>query len=96
MTSCCGNPTPSKAATLRRRFLSVVGWVLPGATVALMPKCPACFAAYIAAATGLGISFTTASYLRTAAILLCLSLVFAMSLVHIGRLRRTVLGYLSR
>ena len=81
---------------MRRRFVSIAGWVLPGATVALMPKCPACLAAYIAAATGLGISFTTASYVRTAAILLCLSLVFAMSFVHIGRLRRTVLGLFSR
>ena len=96
MPSCCGNPAPSKTATVRRRFVSVVGWILPGAMVALMPKCPACFAAYIAAATGLGISFTTASYVRTAAILLCLSLVFAMSLVHFGRLRRTFLGFFSR
>ena len=96
MPSCCGNPAPSKTASLRRRFVAVAGWIIPGATVALMPKCPACFAAYIAAATGLGISFTTASYMRTAAILLCLSLAFAMSLVHIGRLLRNLLGFFSR
>lgn len=71
-------PTPScKCAapaiprpTLARRCAGAAGWVVPGATLALLPKCPACVAAYVALATGVGISVTAASYLRTAAIVL--------------------------
>jgi hypothetical protein len=55
---------------IARRSGEVAGWIIPGATLALMPKCPACVAAYAAVATGLGISVSAAAYLRTAAIVL--------------------------
>jgi hypothetical protein len=55
------------------------GWLASGALLALMPKCPACLAAYVALATGLGISFSAAAVVRTGLIGACaLSLAFLM------------------
>ena len=64
---CCG---PS-GRTLARRCRGVAGWIVPASVLALMPKCPACVAAYVAVATGLGVSVTFAAYLRSSAIVLC-------------------------
>jgi hypothetical protein len=47
-------------------------WLLPSVALALMPKCPACFGLYFALATGIGLSFTAASFLRTLAIVVCI------------------------
>ena len=60
-----------RSPTTARRFVDAVGWVASGALFALVPKCPACLAAYVAVWTGVGISFTTASYLRTSLLILC-------------------------
>lgn len=48
-----------------RRGAEIAAWIVPGATLALLPKCPACVAAYVVLATGLGISFSMAAYIRT-------------------------------
>ena len=73
--------------------MAVLGWVLPSTALALMPKCPACLAAYVAAGTGLGISFSVASYMRSAAIVACLAfmvIMVAVSFVYLFKRSKRV------
>jgi len=47
-----------------QRCVDLISWILPSALVALIPKCPVCLAAYVAAWTGIGLSFPAATHLR--------------------------------
>lgn len=48
-----------------RRAAGLAQWGTPGLVLMLTPKCPACLAAYFSVATGLSVSVSTASDLRT-------------------------------
>ena len=49
------------ATTARSRWLGVARWLAPTVTLALLPKCPACLAAYIAIGTGVSVSLPVAA-----------------------------------
>jgi alkylhydroperoxidase family enzyme len=59
-----------KATSVFRRGVDLVGWIVPAAIVALTPKCPLCFAAYVAAWTGIGLSGSVATHLRWSLLIL--------------------------
>lgn len=65
---CCEAETPP-----RRRGLNIAGTVIPAAVLVLLPKCPACIVAYLAIGAGIGVAASTAAYLRTTLVFLCLA-----------------------
>jgi hypothetical protein len=73
--------------SLGRRCIRGAGWAIPSVGLVLMPKCPACVAAYIAAGTGVGISMPVAGVLRMSLIVAC-----SASLVYLAvrRVRRMI------
>jgi hypothetical protein len=61
--------------------------VVPGAILALLPKCPVRLAAYLMMATGISISVAAAVSLRAFLIVACVSSIFLLGKRHICNLR---------
>jgi len=55
-----------------------------------MPKCPLCLAGYVAMFTGLSISFTAASFLRTGLIILCAATLVCLTAKQFIRQKRSL------
>lgn len=64
-----GTPPP----TLARRSRNYASWLVPSVMLAVLPKCPACLAAYVAFGTGVSLSFTTASSIKTLLVIMCVA-----------------------
>jgi hypothetical protein len=70
--SCChGNSTQATTASPARRVAGSTKWIIPTAVLALLPKCPMCVAAYITLVTGLGVSISAATWIRSGVIIMC-------------------------
>jgi hypothetical protein len=75
--------------SLLRRSLDLSAKVIPVAILAVLPKCPACLAAYVAVGTGIGLSLTAATYVRLSLIVVCVaSLMFFLAQAIRPRVRR--------
>jgi hypothetical protein len=70
---CCRKRIIENPSRRASRWLDAVGWLVPAAALAMMPKCPICLAAYVALFTGLGVSLPVAAAVRTALIVACVA-----------------------
>ena len=79
-TSSAARNTSIKAAdgrphplSIRRRGVTLARFSLPTLILVFLPKCPACFAAYVALGTGISVSVASVSLLRNLLIVLCVT-----------------------
>jgi len=108
---CCasastGNQTSAMRAVIgiggpqlrdvKRGAIEGIRWIVPGGILALLPKCPACLVAYLAIGSGLGISMSTAGYLRMALLVLCAASLSYVVAKRGKRLLRAFFPYLRR
>jgi hypothetical protein len=75
---CCQRNLPTsrdrrQQRTWLRRAREVAGWIVPGALLALMPKCPMCLVAYVALCSGLTLSCSSAHLLMRLLTVLCIA-----------------------
>jgi membrane protein implicated in regulation of membrane protease activity len=97
MSACCCNQNERKPMSMLRRSGEVAAWAIPTAVLALMPKCPICLAAYVALWTGIGLTLSTATYLRTALLAVCVLSLLPLVVKYLGRVvgdhGRSEVGY---
>ena len=77
---CCRTP-----AKVTRRVLDATGWLVPAAILAFLPKCPACLVLYVALGTGVGLSVSTAAYLRVMLLIVCVAALLYLAAKQIRR-----------
>jgi hypothetical protein len=77
MGACCNRrsttPSPTAHRRIPERIAEIARWAVPSALLALMPKCPACIAAYAALVTGVGLSLPAAWFIRLLLVAVCVA-----------------------
>jgi hypothetical protein len=86
MSACCDAARDRKTTSWMRRVGEIVAWVLPSAFLVLVPKCPACLAAHVTLWTGLGLSLSTATYLRWLLLFLCVGSLLFLIMKRLDRI----------
>jgi hypothetical protein len=86
MSACCVAAGSRNPRTRVRRIREMFAWVLPSAVLVSVPKCPACLAAYVTLWTGLGLSLSTATYLRWSLVLLCAGSLLVLIVARLARI----------
>lgn len=71
-----------------RNGRSTTALLIPGLLLAIMPKCPACLAAYITLITGTSVSLSAASGIKMVFSILCLAFLSVLFIKAICRFRR--------
>jgi hypothetical protein len=94
MSACCDAAWDRNTPAWTRTVREASAWFLPGAGLVLMPKCPACLAAYVSLSTGLGLSLTMASYLRWGLLFLCVNALLFLIMRRLVRM--AAVNYLRR
>jgi hypothetical protein len=95
MKACCSGASDQNTAKWVRRIRLVSAWVLPSAGLVLMPKCPACLAAYVALSTGVGLSLSTATYLRWVLLFICVASLLFLIVQRLDR-RAAIFSYFKK
>src|SRR5580698_3049225 len=91
MSACCHAAGERNATSWMRRLRETFAWIVPSTLLVLVPKCPACLAAYVALWTGLGLSLSTAAWLRWSLLFACVAsllFLFVSRLDLVGIVRR--------
>lgn len=84
MSTCCQPPGARNSPRWVRSVREVFAWAGPSAALAVVPKCPACLAAYVTLWTGLGLSLSAASYLRWALLFVCVASLLFLTVKRVG------------
>jgi hypothetical protein len=92
MSRCCDATSGQKTPRALRGVREILAWVLPSIALIFMPKCPACLAAYVALWTGIGLSLSTATYLRWAMLFLCLGSILFLIVKWLSSMSRKPKG----
>ncbi len=87
MSVCCGAPGKRKTPTWVQKVREIFAWLLPSAILVLVPKCPVCLAAYVALWTGIGLSLSTATYLRWVLLFVCVASLLFLVVKRLDRIR---------
>lgn len=82
-TECGSKSGTPPTSTVPGLGIEAAAWLASSVALALMPKCPACLAAYVAIGTGIGLTIPTAANLRLALMAMCVVSLLSLAAIRI-------------